>query len=115
MTLISSKKYLFTAALLLIAWSIAAVACNVPVYRFALERWPADNYDVIVYHGGELSSGERSAIDLLYASSFRNISYSNYTLTTVNLETEDSGEFAQLHKSLDTDLLPCLDLRYPAS
>jgi hypothetical protein len=25
-------------------------ACNVPAFRYALERWPADAYQVLVYH-----------------------------------------------------------------
>jgi hypothetical protein len=109
------KKYLIAVTVFLLAFSITVTACNVPVYRFALERWPADNYEVIVYHRGELTSGERSAIEMLYSSSVRNIPYSNYILSTVNLETEGPGDFAQLYESLNTDLLPCLVLRYPAS
>ncbi|MFC1551005.1 hypothetical protein ACFL6P_00430 [Candidatus Latescibacterota bacterium] len=109
------KNYVIAVTVFLLTFSITVTACNVPVYRFALERWPADNYEVIVYHRGELTPGERSAIEILYSSSVRTIPYSNYILTTVNLETEGPGEFAELHKNLDTDEMPCLILRYPAS
>lgn len=33
----------------------AVFACQVPVFRYALERWPADNFEVLVLHSGELS------------------------------------------------------------
>lgn len=45
----------------LLAWAAAgwiaaasAVACNVPVFRYALERWPADWYRLSIYHRGAL-------------------------------------------------------------
>ncbi len=31
-------------------WTMAATACNVPVFRYALERWEADHYEIVVFH-----------------------------------------------------------------
>lgn len=28
-------------------------ACNVPVFRYAMERWAADPYQVVIYHRGQ--------------------------------------------------------------
>lgn len=39
-----------------------AAACNVPVFRFALERWHADAYQVVVLHRGPLTDGQRELI-----------------------------------------------------
>ncbi|MFC1650901.1 hypothetical protein ACFL2X_04970, partial [Candidatus Latescibacterota bacterium] len=111
----SLKKYLSAVTVFLIAFSIAVNACNVPVYRFALERWPADNYEVIVFHRGVLTPEERSVIEMLYSSSFRRVSYSNYTLTTVDVETKTSDGLIKLRESLDTAELPRMVLRYPSS
>ena len=94
-------------------WTAAVYACNVPVYRFALERWPGDNYEVVVFHGGDLSTEERSTIDLLFTYSNRKIPYSNYVLTTVNLETGMSEEYKRLLGSLGNAELPRIVLRYP--
>jgi hypothetical protein len=49
---------------LLIAAALAtnaapAPACNVPVFRYALEHWPADRYAVTVYHRGPLTRQEK--------------------------------------------------------
>lgn len=30
------------------------VACNIPVFRYALERWKSDDYEVVVFHEREL-------------------------------------------------------------
>lgn len=44
-----------------------ALACQVPVFRFALERWEADPYQVTVFPGpsGTFSETEQAAIDYL--------------------------------------------------
>ena len=35
-----------------------ARACNVPVFRYALEKWPADPYTLILYHQNDTGSRE---------------------------------------------------------
>jgi len=42
-----------------------ASACNVPVFRYALERWKPDAYEVHVFHKGQLSERDRAAVRLL--------------------------------------------------
>ena len=41
----------------------AAMACQIPVFRFALERWPADPYELAIFHRGELSEAQEELID----------------------------------------------------
>ena len=36
-------------------------ACDVPVFRYALERWPAAAYNLTAFTGGSLSTGEAGA------------------------------------------------------
>src|SRR3954470_10499207 len=33
-------------------------ACSVPVFRYALERWPADRFSGVVFVNGKLSDGQ---------------------------------------------------------
>ncbi|PIW14960.1 MAG: hypothetical protein COW34_07135, partial [Armatimonadetes bacterium CG17_big_fil_post_rev_8_21_14_2_50_66_6] len=35
-------------------------ACSVPVFQYALERWPADPYEVVVFHRGPLSEQDQA-------------------------------------------------------
>jgi len=52
--------------LLVIAAGVGTVwACSVPVFRYALERWPADPYLVYVFHRGELPAEANAALDRL--------------------------------------------------
>jgi hypothetical protein len=40
-----------------------ARACPVPVFRYALERWEADTYQVVVFHRGEMAADGRGAVE----------------------------------------------------
>lgn len=33
----------------------SALACQIPVFRYALERWPVDDYELVLLHSGTLS------------------------------------------------------------
>lgn len=51
------------AALLVPAGTL--LACNVPVFRYALERWRPDPFEVIVQHDGPLTEAELEAVRFL--------------------------------------------------
>lgn len=40
-------------------------ACNVPVFRYALERWEADSYEVTLSHHGSLPTAGQTAANIL--------------------------------------------------
>jgi len=42
--------------------SAAALACSVPVFRFALERWQPDKYLVVVFHEGPLDDDAKKLV-----------------------------------------------------
>ena len=49
-------------ALAMIAASSTLWACNIPVFRYALERWKPDLCEVIVFYEGELSGEQAKAL-----------------------------------------------------
>src|SRR5204862_3995559 len=55
-----SQRHIAAMALfaVLVVTAIAS-ACNVPVFRFALERWRPDVYRVTLLHRGPLSESQR--------------------------------------------------------
>ena len=42
-------------AILVVFSPLLAPACQIPVFRYALERWIADNYELALFHNGSLS------------------------------------------------------------
>ncbi len=53
------KIKFYAAVLLLIQTSVSA--CNVPVFRYALERWPVAPYRAVILKNAELSKKENAA------------------------------------------------------
>lgn len=49
----------------LFAVAIPVTACQVPVFRYALERWDADLYRVTVLHDGRMKPDQLKALDTL--------------------------------------------------
>jgi len=56
---------LAVAVLALMVWPVAA--CSVPVFRYALERWPADMYRLVVFHRATLTDKQQADVDGLEA------------------------------------------------
>jgi hypothetical protein len=94
-------------------------ACNIPVFRYALERWRAervtDLYRVMIFHRGALSEREEQLVAALRTSSERDQAPANLLVETVDLKGEPD-EFARTVWESHKDAgLPLMVLRYPDS
>jgi len=89
------KRVKFRAAglLALIFMGIVAVglACQVPVFRFALERWAADSYTIVIVPGagGELSAAEEEVRAFLQSKGGPDAATANLK---VQIDPENIGE-----------------------
>lgn len=72
-----------------------AVACSVPVFRYALERWPSDPYDVLLLHDGPLSEELSALIETLKTEALENAFDANIWLTDLDVSTEEGAEQAK--------------------
>ncbi|HQP99826.1 MAG TPA: hypothetical protein PLY86_15325 [bacterium] len=100
--------------LLLLGWissDLSVPACDVPVFRYALERWPADRYALTVYHRGPLTPEDQSLLDSLDARSSSQIPYSNYELSLVDLAELQPPQIPEGFDPESTS--PWMELKYP--
>ncbi len=92
--------------------SARADACSLPVFRYALERWPADPYHVFVYHRGALGDRDRTLVEgvrrLAEESPFANL-----TLKTVDLEAAPDPLAAKDAPPRRMESLPWMIVLYP--
>ena len=58
-------KTCFQVFVVLLALQISAAACNVPVFRYALERWPVEPYTAIIVANDPLTADEKRAMEQL--------------------------------------------------
>jgi len=85
----------------------AARACSVPVFRYALEHWPADPFQVTVFHRGVLSDAEKSLMKV--------DELANTSVRTVDLAHEPLDDMLDLWRQQKTETLPWVVVRYPAT
>ena len=68
------------------AWLVfgtALLACNVPVFRYALERWPADLYELVILKDGPLDEPSSARVDRL--RTLRTDSSANFNVRIIDV------------------------------
>ncbi|MCA9041259.1 MAG: hypothetical protein KDA65_12975 [Planctomycetaceae bacterium] len=107
----------------LLAWlmvSVTAFACSVPVFRYAIEQWSADAYEVLVFHREPLDETSLKLLQPYQQDPAERTSVAaNVHVRLVDLNQELS-EADQLIWSKQTEenenrSLPRLVVRYPTS
>lgn len=71
-------------AFLLVCLSGSLYACNIPVFRYALERWAPDSVEIIVFHDGRLSAEDSKMVDAI-----RNQTQSGASAANANVRRYD--------------------------
>jgi len=91
-----------------------ASACSVPVFRYALDRWPADNFELAVLHRGPLTLDESALVDRLRQSAAGPAARANLTVRTVDVVLSPSGRSAANDvQPAEPGDLPRIVLGYP--
>lgn len=106
------KCALMCTAVLLLAGPPAR-ACNIPVFRYALERWAGDSYEVVVFHRGALSPEVQAALDALEERTEDIDSFVNLTVRRVDLNGPVDEQMQQLWKAQKQPKLPWMAVRDP--
>jgi len=96
-----------------LAFASLALACNVPVFRYALERWHAEEYEAVVFHRGPLAADELAWVNALDQSDKE--APANLTLRKVNLALPLDPATEKLWQQQTNATLPWLVLRYAPS
>jgi hypothetical protein len=82
-------------------------ACNVPAFRYALERWPADSYQILVYHR---AGPPGAAFELLQKGASERKGSANYSLKSVDVTTPEGKELAEQRGIVE---YPWVEIYYP--
>jgi hypothetical protein len=88
----------FSIPILLVLAS-SAFACNVPVFRYALERWKSDPYQLVITDNEELSPENRQVVEMFSDKYATNVTVafekpSNRESSHVQLRTQIGGREA---------------------
>ena len=62
-------RLVYGLCLLTVTLGMPIFACQVPVFRYALERWQADRYQIVVLHDGQMTDAENESLAVLKSAS----------------------------------------------
>ncbi|MCH9652230.1 MAG: hypothetical protein K0U86_19045 [Planctomycetes bacterium] len=90
-------------------------ACSVPVFRYALERWPADKYSVVIYYRGKLNQEHQKIVAQFDKEGTIGQQSANVELRLIDLDSKPApkSEDLELWKIQKTETLPLMVVRTP--
>ena len=97
----------FLSFLLLVA--PASGVCEVPVFRYALERWPAAPYEVLLFHRGPLAAETEAVLREIRDSS------ANAEVQRTDMAEKPDPALLEFWKSQGEPALPWMTVRFPQS
>ena len=89
-----------------------AHSCDVPVFRYALERWKPDAYKGIYLYRDEISKKDRELLDQLKAASNAQVPL-NLVIHAVDVNSFSKKKLTELLQGPVPDTLPVLKIWYP--
>ncbi len=97
-----------------------AWACSVPVFRYALEHWQSDPYQVVFFHKGTLTPKQGTFLHNLSRDGKAGKIAANVDVIAVDLnaasaEDPKTKDDLALWKAQNTETLPWMVVRYPLS
>jgi len=90
-----------------------ARACSIPVFRYALERWPADNYRAVIFHRGPMDPNSQAVVDWLTTAAGDDAAAANIKVRTVDLDGELDVGTKALWQGQVEPMLPWMVVQYP--
>ena len=106
-----------TAVMLMILFVLLpslAFACSVPVFRYAMERWPADYYEAVLIYRGQLTEDQKQLLNELRQEDSDTEAFLN--LRTLEADVAEATEEKVKGLLMSEELpqtLPVLVLWYP--
>lgn len=92
-------------------WTMATTACNVPVFRYALERWEADPYEIVVFHREPLTAEQQALLESMERVGRDGLA--NLAVNRVNLAGEMPPPLRTLWNAQESPAPPWMVVRYP--
>jgi len=93
----------------------SAFACSVPVFRYALERWPADYYEAVLIHRGQMTEDDKQLLNELRQEDSGTEAFLNLRLVEVDITATTDEKIKSLLLTSEElrDTFPVLALWYP--
>ncbi len=85
------------------------LACQVPVFRYALERWPADRYELVILHNGPLDESDQARLTTLRKSN----AVGNFEVRAVDVANSADDLLSSVWQEHGKSGKPIITIMYP--
>lgn len=111
---ITAKHLRLIAAILALMVAAPLFACQIPVFRYALERWQADHYEIVIMHDAPMNAAELERLKQLTAGNFESPLAGNFDVTTLAADDIKAPRLQHAWKSRSSTSEPLMVVQYPA-
>lgn len=101
------------ATLILVVTASLAIACSVPVFRYALEHWRPDPYVIFVFHSDVLTTDQQAIVDSMQQKGEHGNPVANVLVKVVDIDADSDPITQQIRKDHPSDLLPWMVILSP--
>lgn len=101
------------SAWLIIIIAAPLLACQIPVFRYALERWQADQYQVFVLHDGSLDAAATAQVKSLQGSNSETPIAANFVVNSLTANEIKDPDLRQIWEHHSDPAKPMMVVRYP--
>jgi hypothetical protein len=105
------RRLSHAALLLAMVWASAAGACTIPVFRYAMQTWPADAYDLCIFH---VNGADTMSVPEIRQLVQHPAEPANVRLTTVNAMQPMPAALARIWAHGGSTPAPWMAARSPA-
>jgi len=106
-----------TAVMLMVLFVLlpsSVFACSVPVFRYAMERWPADYYEAVLIYRGQLTEDQKQLLSELRQEDSETEAFLNLRTLEADVDAATEEKVKGLLMSEEfPETLPVLVLWYP--
>ncbi|MCA9183162.1 MAG: hypothetical protein KDA51_16985, partial [Planctomycetales bacterium] len=107
----NTLRLLVLSCIAIIGLTAAGLACQVPVFRYALERWTSDNYQVIVLTAGPLDRSAKENMARLLAAEQQPVA--NIETQTADVSTIHDERLLEMWREHQPSNAPLMVVLYP--
>ena len=109
----TTRLMIWAAVFVAVFGSLSALACSVPVFRYALERWMVDPYQVVVFHDGTLTEAQEQVVEQAKARAVSEMGMPVFTFESVDVSGEIPEGFSSVWDGMESQETPRLALLFP--
>jgi hypothetical protein len=102
----ANHLFLLSLCVACLAFALPLWACSIPVFRYALERWPSDAYRALVFHRGPMTEAQRAELKNLTDDGLAGQLHANIAVQTVDLDQHPDPEFLAIWEQSKSASLP---------